>query len=206
MNCPRPRGSEEERSAVSQPDAEDELTRLVPLAAAGNKRALQNVIRIVHPQVLRYARARISGGRMPTAEDVAQEICLAVATSIDKYQDMGKPFMAFVYGIAFNKVADAHRSLFRDKLTPTEEVPDAVDTGATPEMFALEADGSNQIRVLLDELGDKARDIIILRVFVGLSAEETAEAVGSTPGAVRVAQHRALAKLREALEEQDRDQ
>jgi RNA polymerase sigma-70 factor (ECF subfamily) len=33
-------------------------------------------------------------------------------------------------------------------------------------------------------------------VVVGLSAEETAEAVGSTPGAVRVAQHRALGRLR----------
>jgi RNA polymerase sigma-70 factor, ECF subfamily len=37
---------------------------------------------------------------------------------------------------------------------------------------------------------------LILRVVVGLSAEETAEAVGSSPGAVRVAQHRALARLR----------
>ena len=190
---------------MSQPDAEVELKRLVPLAIAGDRSALQNVIRIIHPQVLRYARARISGGRMPTAEDVAQEICLAVATSIDRYQDMGKPFMAFVYGIAFNKVADAHRSLFRDKLTPTEDVPDAVDSGPTPEAFALAADSSNQIRHLLDELGDKAREIIILRVFVGLSAEETAEVVGSTPGAVRVAQHRAIAKLREVLEEQDQN-
>jgi RNA polymerase sigma-70 factor, ECF subfamily len=34
---------------------------------------------------------------------------------------------------------------------------------------------------------------------VGLSAEETAEAIGSTPGAVRVAQHRALARLRKTL-------
>jgi RNA polymerase sigma-70 factor (ECF subfamily) len=33
---------------------------------------------------------------------------------------------------------------------------------------------------------------------VGLSAEETANAVGSTAGAVRVAQHRALARLRRA--------
>jgi RNA polymerase sigma-70 factor, ECF subfamily len=37
----------------------------------------------------------------------------------------------------------------------------------------------------------------MLRVVVGLSAEETAEAVESTPGAVRVAQHRALFHLRE---------
>ncbi len=35
-------------------------------------------------------------------------------------------------------------------------------------------------------------------MFVGLSAEETAEIVGSTPGAVRVAQHRALSQLRKA--------
>lgn len=187
------------------PDAspEQELARLVPLAVEGDQRALDRAIRVIHPLVLRYARARIGGGRMPTAEDVAQEICLAVAMSMHKYQDQGKPFMAFVYGIAFNKVADAHRSLFRDKTSPTEEIPDSVAPGGTPEDVALDVDGSNQIRELLDVLGDKARDIIILRVFVGLSAEETAEAVGSTPGAVRVAQHRALAKLRAAMEEQD---
>ncbi|AEX41262.1 RNA polymerase sigma-70 factor, ECF subfamily [Corynebacterium diphtheriae 31A] len=37
---------------------------------------------------------------------------------------------------------------------------------------------------------------------MGLSAEETAEIVGSTPGAVRVAQHRALATLRKAIEQE----
>jgi RNA polymerase sigma-70 factor (ECF subfamily) len=45
----------------------------------------------------------------------------------------------------------------------------------------------------------KQREILVLRVVVGLSAEETAIAVGSTPGAVRVAQHRALNKLRNAM-------
>jgi RNA polymerase sigma-70 factor (ECF subfamily) len=54
---------------------------------------------------------------------------------------------------------------------------------------------------LLGVLPDKQREILILRVVNGLSAEETAEAVGSTPGAVRVAQHRALARLRKAIAE-----
>ena len=36
----------------------------------------------------------------------------------------------------------------------------------------------------------------VLRIAVGLSAEETALIVGSTPGAVRVTQHRALNRLR----------
>ncbi|MCT2338545.1 sigma-70 family RNA polymerase sigma factor [Corynebacterium sp. p3-SID1056] len=186
---------------MATPEVNDELARLVPLAVDGDQRALQQVIRLIHPQVLRYTRARIGGGRMPTAEDVAQDVCLAVATSIDRYRDQGKPFMAFVYGIAFNKVADAHRTLSRDKLTPTEEVPETESHSETPEEFALVADGSNRVRAMLDVLNDKARDIIILRVFMGLSAEETAQIVGSTAGAVRVAQFRALATLRKHLEE-----
>jgi RNA polymerase sigma-70 factor (ECF subfamily) len=52
---------------------------------------------------------------------------------------------------------------------------------------------------MLHRLPDRQREILVLRVAVGLSAEETAAAVGSTPGAVRVAQHRALARLREML-------
>lgn len=186
------------RVAASDEDAE--LAGLVPAAAQGDRRALQRIISIIHPRVLRYARARIGGVRMPTPEDVAQEICLAVATSIDRYNDTGRPFMAFVYGIAFNKVADAHRAMARDKLSPVEEVPDTEMATITPEDAAMVSSGSNAVRALLDSLNEKARDIVILRVFVGLSAEETAEVMGSTPGAVRVAQHRALSKLRKQLD------
>ena len=58
---------------------------------------------------------------------------------------------------------------------------------------------SAQLRDLLDELPDKQREILVLRVVVGLSAEETAEIVGASPGAVRVAQHRALTRLRKSV-------
>ena len=189
---------------MAEPDTDDRLAFLVPRAQEGDKRALKEIIQIVHPTVLRYARARISGGRTPTAEDVAQEICLAVATSVNKYQDKGKPFMAFVYGIAFNKVTDAHRALSRDKSSPTDEMPDQEFSGDTPEDAAMVEVGSNRVRELLDLLSEKAREIVTLRVFVGLSAEETAEITGSTAGAVRVAQHRALATMRKAVEEEQR--
>jgi DNA-directed RNA polymerase specialized sigma24 family protein len=52
---------------------------------------------------------------------------------------------------------------------------------------------------LLESVSERQREILHLRVVVGLSVEETAEAVGSTPGAVRVAQHRALNRLRAVL-------
>ena len=39
----------------------------------------------------------------------------------------------------------------------------------------------------------------MLRVGAGMTAEETGAALGMTAGAVRVAQHRALAKMRQLL-------
>ncbi|WKD56927.1 ECF RNA polymerase sigma factor SigD [Corynebacterium capitovis DSM 44611] len=188
---------------VNPSELNAQLSRLVPRAVVGDKRALGQVMRLIHPPVLRYTRARIGGGKTPTAEDVAQEVCLAVASSISKYEDKGRPFMAFVYGIAFNKVADAHRFMARDRLNPTESVPDQESHEGTPEDHALVGDGGNRVRELLDLLSEKARNILVLRVFVGLSAEETAEVVGGTAGAVRVAQHRALTTLRKAIEEGD---
>ena len=185
-------------------ESERELADLVPRAAGGDRAAMQRIMVIIHPIVLRYARARIGGGRHPTAEDVAQEICLAVAMSVGNYVDRGRPFLAFVYGIASNKVADAHRALSREMSNPTEDVPETALEHDTPEEYALVSDGSNRVRLLLDSLSEKAREVIILRVFVGLSAEETAEIVGSTPGAVRVAQHRAFASLRKNLDGQER--
>lgn len=52
---------------------------------------------------------------------------------------------------------------------------------------------------LLDALPPRQREIIRLRVVVGLSAQETADRLGMAPAAVRMAQHRALARLRDTL-------
>ncbi|HWO63208.1 MAG TPA: sigma factor-like helix-turn-helix DNA-binding protein, partial [Umezawaea sp.] len=49
---------------------------------------------------------------------------------------------------------------------------------------------------LVRVLPEAQREILLLRVVVGLSAEETAAAVGMETSAVRVVQHRALNELR----------
>jgi RNA polymerase sigma-70 factor (ECF subfamily) len=72
---------------------------------------------------------------------------------------------------------------------------------AGPEAAAVGSSQLTELRALIDRLPALQREIVVLRVLGELSAEETAAAVGSTPGAVRVAQHRALAKLRTWLNE-----
>lgn len=124
---------------------------------------------------------------------------MAVLSALPRYRDQGRPFMAFVYGIAAHKIADAHRAAGRDRAYPTDSVPELETITAGPEQLAVQADSTAQMGRLLQVLPARQREILILRVVVGLSAEETADAVGSTPGAVRVAQHRALTRLKTEL-------
>ncbi|MBM7459985.1 RNA polymerase sigma-70 factor (ECF subfamily) [Rhodococcus coprophilus] len=107
--------------------------------------------------------------------------------------------MAFVYGIAAHKVADAHRSAARNRAEPVADVPEVMSVDGSPEDFALNSESSREMKRLLQVLPEKQREILILRLVMGLSAEETAAAVGSTAGAIRVAQHRAIARLKKEV-------
>jgi RNA polymerase sigma-70 factor, ECF subfamily len=186
---------------------EERLDAVVADAVAGDRDALREVLETIRPIVVRYCRARVGTLERSglSADDVAQEVCLAAVTALPRYRDRGRPFLAFVYGIAAHKIADAYRAVGRDLSYPTESVPERLSTGAGPEQAAMDADSVTRMSALLDTLPDKQREILILRVVVGLSAEETARAVGSTAGAVRVAQHRALARLKSAIGAQGRD-
>jgi RNA polymerase sigma-70 factor, ECF subfamily len=79
---------------------------------------------------------------------------------------------------------------------PIEQLPDIVDVGPGPADQVVKADEAEKARDLLDLLPPAQRELLILRVAVGLSAEETGRVLDMTAGAVRVAQHRALARLR----------
>jgi RNA polymerase sigma-70 factor, ECF subfamily len=176
----------------------DRLDAVVAEAVAGNRDALREVLEIIRPIVVRYCRARVGATERSglSADDVAQEVCLAAITALPRYKDQGRPFLAFVYGIAAHKVADAHRAAARNRSDPTDMVPERYSLEAGPEQMALDSESAARMNKLLSVLPEKQREILILRIVVGMSAEETAEAVGSTPGAVRVAQHRALARLK----------
>ncbi|MEU4739833.1 sigma-70 family RNA polymerase sigma factor [Actinosynnema sp. NPDC023658] len=183
--------------------APEDLEPRVRAAVAGDRRATESLLATVRPLVVRYCRARVGGQErsFTSADDVAQEVCLALLTALPTYKDHGRPFLAFVYGIAAHKVADAHRAALRNKADPVPELPDTPDDEhVRPEQAALRQELSLHVGALLRLLPEKQREILVLRVVVGLSAEQTAAAVHATPGAVRVAQHRALVRLRRVID------
>ncbi|WP_158848947.1 RNA polymerase sigma factor ShbA [Saccharothrix deserti] len=179
--------------------AEADLSEVVDEALLGDQRAVGQLLARIQPLVLRYCRARV-GSRERTlvsAEDIAQEVCLAVVSALGKYRYEPGSFLAFVYGIAAHKVADARRRAVRSRAEVVPELPDTPTLEDGPEQRAMTGELIGHVTELLQRLPDRQREILVLRVAVGLSAEETAAAVGSTAGAVRVAQHRALARMRE---------
>ena len=172
---------------------------LVRRAATGDPAATAMLLTEVRPGLVRYCRARLGriGGAYTTADDVAQEVCLAVLRALPRYRDQGSPFAAFVYGIAGHKVADAQRAAIRDSAVTSTDAPlDQPDQAPGPEQQAVATDLARRLSVLLDRLPDLQREIVLLRVAVGLSAEEVGTIVGMTAAAVRMAQSRALARLR----------
>ena len=154
----------------------------------------------VHDRAFRYARARLQrfSQAANAAEDAAQEVCVAVLVALPKYDDRGLPFEAFLYSICARKVADVQRVVIRSP-QPTEVLPEPTEHVASPEDQIIAADEASRAWALLDLLPEHQRELLTLRIAVGLSAEETGGSLGMTAGSVRVAQHRALAKLRQLL-------
>ncbi|MBB6471869.1 RNA polymerase sigma-70 factor (ECF subfamily) [Sphaerisporangium rubeum] len=180
---------------------ESDLRDLTSLAVQGDRSAIESLLGRLRPMVVRYCRARLGrvSGHYHIADDVAQEVCIAVLAALPRYRDMGRPFASFVFGIASHKVADALRSSVRSAV-PTQDLPDGPDQGPGPEETVVRYIEAEHARALLSRLPDNQRELIILRVVSGLSAEETGNVLGMSPGAVRVAQHRALARLRAMAE------
>lgn len=179
------------------------IRELTTRAASGQPAAIESLLRQIRPMVLRYCRARLGriSGYHQAADDVAQEVCIALVSALPRYRDMGRPFASFVYGIASHKVADAVRSA-ASLAIPTEDLPDEPDDRPGPEETAVACLEAERARGLLDRLPDQQRELLVLRLLAGLTAQETGNELGMSAGAVRVAQHRALARLRAIVSEE----
>lgn len=186
---------------AAEVDDAPELSRLALRAQDGDTDAVDALLARVRVIAHRYCRARLATwvGGLHSADDVAQEVCIAVLTALPRYRDEGRPFEAFIYGIAARKVADGQRGIARAD-RPTDDLPESVDVEPTPEEQAVNASDLRHALRLLEELPEKLREVVVLRIAAGMSAEETGRSLGMTAGAVRVAQHRAIGKLRELAE------
>jgi RNA polymerase sigma-70 factor (ECF subfamily) len=136
------------------------------------------------------------------ADDGVGETMMRAVASIDRFQWTDAGFDGWVFGIARHVSVDQHRR--QDRVRRYHHISRMFSGSKTDGTAPVEQDlviGDDQVLVrhLFTQLTPAEQELLELRVIAGLSAEQVGEVLGHKAGAVRTAQSRALAHLRELM-------
>jgi RNA polymerase sigma-70 factor (ECF subfamily) len=171
---------------------------LVRRASAGDKEAFGVIFERYHHVVYRFARAMT--GSDDSAEDVTQEVFVALIRDLHRYEPGRAMLSTYLYGVARNVSRDRLRrdrrvlSFFSRGVLPTaDSQPD--DPSANIEAEELRT----EVRRALALIPVKYREVIVLCDLHDLSYADAGTALGASTAAVRSRLHRGRHLLRRRL-------
>lgn len=177
---------------------------LIARIAGGDREAFAQLYRQCRPDVYRFA-VHMSGSRA-VAEDVVQDVFVAVIKDAARYRPDRSGVVSWLLGIARN-----HVRRWRHRRT---DVPLPIDESRDGRQLAVETDPLVDLararqeaalaRALLD-LPPRYREAIVLCDLQQLSYQAAAAALGCAIGTVRSRLHRGRALLARALRGRSRD-
>ncbi len=134
------------------------------------------------------------------AEDLTSAVFVSALESLESFRPELGGFSAWIYAIARNALTDHYRRYSRelcigDFAGGLWDLPDEADL----ELDAENRDRWERLKPYLGGLACEQREIIILRLWDGLSYREIAAISGKSEGACKMAFSRALSLLREAM-------
>jgi RNA polymerase sigma-70 factor, ECF subfamily len=172
---------------------DDELLTLV---AAGDARAFTELFHRRQPDVFRFAVHMTAS--VATAEDIVQEVFLAVMRDAGRYEAGRATVAAWLCGIARNCV---RQRLERDRRLMPADFGDGRDTltddsaPADPLTGLLRAERIDTLRRTVQTLPVSYREAVVLCDLQEMSYADAAEVLGCPVGTVRSRLHRARAML-----------
>lgn len=195
------------RPAARTDSAVDDAA-LVRRAQAGEREAFIGLYRRYVDEIFGYAYRQL--GDVQDAEDVTSETFLRLVTGLDGF-DLRSSFRTWLYTIARNQLRDRWRAQGRrPRFVPIDDEDgsaedDVVDGWNLLAAGARDDDGAAAAaideassrwaalgRQVMAALPANYRLVLTLRVAQGRSVRDVAEIMGTTPGNVKVLQHRAL--------------
>ncbi len=145
-----------------------------------------------------YRRLYRVTGSASEAEDLTAQTFLQAWQAIDRYEERGAPFVAWLLRIAHNLGVTYLRSKREQAPLPERLVDPA--TRRNPEDAVERQLAVERLREALLGLRGTYRLVLLLRFFEELAYAEVAQLTGKSVPAVRLLQHRALHALRQRLE------
>lgn len=162
-------------------------------------RAWEAVYRRLYPKLHAYSRRRLSSDH--EADDVVAEVMARAVAGDGRFGPRSEEIDGWLFGICRNVLHERHRALGRDQrwqLVGASLVPPSV---AGPLDLVLLGEEHDRLVAALARLEPDEREVLELRVTAELDADQVGKVIGKRPGAVRMAQARALARLRTFMEE-----
>jgi len=169
-----------------------DLDAALDRARGGDESGFAELWRALHPPLLRYLTVR--GNDAP--EDLAAETWLQVVRDLRGFEGDATAFRAWLFTVARHRAVDHGRARASRPVVPVAEpAGDGAATVPSAEHHAVEREATAAALRLVASLPPEQAEMVMLRVVAGLDVAVVAELVGKTPGAVRVAVHRALKSL-----------
>src|SRR5512133_2700084 len=192
------------RGGVEPPVVDRPLddAELVERAKRGDLRAWETIVRGY--QGLAFRTAYLFSGNAADAEEAAQDGFVKAYRALGRFR-RGAPLRPWLLRIVANEARNRRRSAVRrERLAlraATEDRPG--DAVPSPEAAVLAREPQERLLAAVERLPEEYRDAVACRYFLELSEEETAAALGIRKGTVKSRLSRALARLRETLEEDE---
>jgi RNA polymerase sigma-70 factor (ECF subfamily) len=164
---------------------------VVAAAKRGDQDAWRTLYRAHAGRLVVWLETRSGTDSAIAAEDVAAQTWLTAAEKVSDYAGGADEFGGWLFGIARRIAANSRRRSGRRRTEPVADTPVTEVHG--PEVTIP---GQDWVRDVLAGLSPRERDVVACVDVVGLSAADTARALGMSQVAVRVARHRALRRLR----------
>ncbi|MEK7553421.1 MAG: sigma-70 family RNA polymerase sigma factor [Patescibacteria group bacterium] len=170
-------------------DGEEKL--IIKNAINGEASAFGLLYDRYQPQIYRFIYLKVS--HREEAEDLCHQVFLTAWQNIGNYKHRGFPFSSWLYSISKNKVVDYYRA---NKISINIENIQIEDNKNRSEKLLDEKINLENVKEAIKKLTDKEQNIIILRFIEGFSPKETAKILKKSEISIRVAQNRAIKKLK----------
>jgi len=161
--------------------------------AKGNPAEFSTLYETYADAVFRYCLFRL--GTREQAEDATSQIFLKALAGLHSHCN-GRSFRSWLFSIAHNVVTDIYRA--SRPIWPLSLVAELLDRRPGVEEEVLDRVERDELHRLLKRLPMGQRQVMELRL-AGLTSAETAEILGRSLGSVKIAQVRAVQKLRELM-------
>jgi len=188
---------------VTQVDATVKDEELASLAKAGDRAAFDALVRRHKVSLYRFVRHYV--GNADDAYDVLQEAFIAAWRGLRKF-DPARAFAPWLKTIALNKCRDyGRRRTIRRLLLQTyaSELPQFPDVDTSDEQLRQKLQENRRLSRLdhaIATLPPIYKEPLLLTLIAGLSHQEVADILKTTPKAIEVRLYRARIKLREKME------